>query len=502
MFSQNWQAGGLVLTGVITVFLLSYRLPLFPAPWFDEGINLQAAKNMALRSQYALGSGTDFRLFDPAVQTGPTVILPIALVFRWVGVGVFQGRMAVACYALAAAAVFYLLVSKVYTKGIALLGVILLILPYSSGHEPYVVMGRQVLGEVPALLFFWSGTLIWFSARQPGRWRALAASGALWGLAMVTKVQFILPISFTLLSFWLYGRFTRKEIGAAQVLLPLSISASCVVAWYGYQALLMGVPSFLSRSRDLSSAGVMHLLRFSPQRIPGRVLQLLDARLAFLGVPAMAFTVAQDVVRGDARTHLRVFLVTFALVWSVWFSAFSVGWERYAFVAEAMLPIFSAALLVELWAWASQRQEINWCNWLTSPRCWAIGGVVVVLLLSGGMMLKRMITSPDSGLQAFADYLRSNVSPEVTIESWEYELGAVTDHAYHYPPYQVTNAYTEFFFYGKLLPLGLYDVSSFHPEYIIEGSFARKAGIYAQDIAMRGSLVVQIGEYKLYRLRP
>src|SRR5207248_2508618 len=65
-----------VAVGLLVCILAIWSLTAFPAPWYDEGINLHAAANLASGRGYGLlyGDAGGLRAFDMQLTTGPTVI--------------------------------------------------------------------------------------------------------------------------------------------------------------------------------------------------------------------------------------------------------------------------------------------------------------------------------------------------------------------------------------------------------------------------------------------
>ena len=64
---------------------------------FDEGFNLQVPVSFATTGKYS----TNYqyaRQFDPLITTGPTLLLPIAGMFKVFGVGLIQARVIVFIY--------------------------------------------------------------------------------------------------------------------------------------------------------------------------------------------------------------------------------------------------------------------------------------------------------------------------------------------------------------------------------------------------------------------
>lgn len=116
------------------------------------------------------------------------------------------------------------------------------------------------------------------------------------------------------------------------------------------------------------------------------------------------------------------------------------------------------------------------------------------------LMAKQIAQGPDSSLEQFAQYLNTHIATDVVIESWEWEVDLLTDHTYHHPPYDVTNAFTEHMWYGTPVSPDLYDPLAVHPTYLVRGPFAKWTGIYSQDLLdQRFTLVRSIGEYELYK---
>jgi 4-amino-4-deoxy-L-arabinose transferase-like glycosyltransferase len=478
------------------------RLQVYPDPWFDEGLSFQAAKNIALDGQYGLRSTGGFMAFHPLIQTGPTVLLPIALVFRLAGIGVLQARLVVVLYTVSALAVFYWLVRNVCNRRVAFLASLLLIFTFDYEFTSFVFMGRQVLAEVPALAFFWLGTLLWFQAWKSSRWPVLIWPGLLWGLAMLTKVQFALVLPTALILFGLFDRISARDLQIRHILVPILVSGGCMLMWYGVQMLSLGFVGFRQHIVELGSAGGHHLLHFSPRRALSAINQLLGSSLVLFGIPGMLYVLWSFLRTKEARECRQLFLVVFTVVWLGWYAFLSIGWMRYAFVPAAMSTVFSARLFVGLWGRAGLRRQVS-RYWLSlAPGQLAVGSVIMLLLLSGVVpMAKRIVRSTDCGLQELAGYLNTHVPADTVIESWEWEVDFLTDHTYHHPSYEVTNLVTESIWYSTSASGPVYDPMVFRPAYLIVGSFAEWTGIYSEDLVdQRFTLIESLGEYDLYEV--
>src|SRR5262249_15353484 len=119
---------------------------------------------------------------------------------------------------------------------VATLAVLVFMLPKAYLHP--ILIGRQVLGEMPMLFYLLSGYFFLLLALQSSIWFIFAAI-SLWALALTTKLQPI-PFSFLslLLPLCLSIRYKRWSIAA--LLLAAAIGSMLVAA-----ALNWGLPIIL-----------------------------------------------------------------------------------------------------------------------------------------------------------------------------------------------------------------------------------------------------------------
>ena len=495
----NWKDGVVLL--ILFGALLSLTLPRLgdvPAPWFDEGLVLQPAKNLVESGQYGIRLGEDVAWFHPAIQTGPTVVAPIALLFRLFGVGFLQARIVVVVYACAALVAFYALARVVSgRRAVAAVAGFLLISTFDHEFTSFPLMARQVLGEVPALFFFWSGTALWFLARRDG-WRAWVGAGLLWGLAMVTKAQFVLLLPVALFGTWISERLTGKRVNVHRFLVPTFVAGLCVAGWYGVQLLSVGWETFGS----LGSAGVAHFLNFSLRSGVGALSRLAGSTLLLGGFPAMVYTFGAGLRSDEPEDGRHIFLVVFSFTWLMWYAFFSIGWMRYAFVPAVTSLIPLAYCSLQLWEWSTESVDIR-IGWrAVSLGHLAMATLGLMVVLSGTVSLAKTIArEPGSGLDELIVYLNEEVSREALIETWEWEVVCVTDHSFHLPPYEVTNMVTEQIWRRLPRDEDLYEPTAEDPDYLLLGTFGRWTSVYSALLReRRPTLVASFGDYELYRV--
>src|SRR3954470_24122176 len=74
-----------------TLLLALTNLTYAPITWFDEGSHLHVPKTLIQHGVYADISSEGYRYYGPTIGIGPTIMLPVALVFKLFGVGLEQG---------------------------------------------------------------------------------------------------------------------------------------------------------------------------------------------------------------------------------------------------------------------------------------------------------------------------------------------------------------------------------------------------------------------------
>ncbi|MCA9749954.1 MAG: hypothetical protein KC414_12670, partial [Romboutsia sp.] len=198
------------LIAVSAIFIIiSYTLILFfyNAISFDEAYNLQVPVNLATNGQYA-SNGSQFdgtpKLFDPFISTGPTLLAPIAFMFKFFGVGVWQYRIITFIIYIIFCILTVLFVMKAtnnprftkierFTFGVFAATLSIAFLNTSMvGSEFFFVIAQ---GEALAIVFALMSILL--LQYKKIYWAAFAV-----GLAVLTKFLFLLLIPFFLLELY------------------------------------------------------------------------------------------------------------------------------------------------------------------------------------------------------------------------------------------------------------------------------------------------------------
>jgi hypothetical protein len=188
-----------------------------------------------------------------------------------------------------------------------------------------------------------------------------------------------------------------------------------------------------------------------------------------------------------------------------WFVVFSIGWIRYAFLGLSFAGIFIARMFYDItggfkfdWSTGYIRSFFQGRNALKlAATFWLLA--IIVLPMAKNVM---EIAFPEPGnAQQMASYLNKNVPQTALIETWDPEMGFLTDHNYHYPPQILLNTAVKYIWQGTTPPALEYDfVQSARPEYVLVGPFGTWVQIYpAEMLGYNYVSMTSVGAYVLYQ---
>lgn len=484
---------GLGLAGLI-LFLAFYNLEYYPPTWFDEGLHLLVAKDLALQGLYEFG---------PAV--GPTVFFPVAVMFHIAGVGLVQARVVMAIYLLLTTYVFYALVLHLYGYKTALVALLLFI---SSPGINFLRWGRQVLGEVPACLFFLAASLAWLKAieKDDHPKSKLVLTGVLLGLAVLTKNQFLLLVP-AWLALWIADQVYYRQRSHSDFLLPLFCAACCVIAWYVGQRFLFPAGQQLAQRNMEEWVGSLSrgILTFSPRRaLDG--FEFLTGKDTFYAwvLPAWLYTALLSLHRSKDGLR-RAFLALVVTVWLIWFILLSVGWPRYAFLPLTVTAVFVARLFHDLTDGfripVGELGAIRNGRWDLAPisKLALLALLAIIIFRPLQARFSEVVSQKDNSPQAMAAYIEAHVESEVQIETWEPEICFLTGYPCHFPPGWAMDAAIKYVWYDAPPLSQYYDFLQYNAQYLLIGDFGRWIHLYdPKAVEQHYELCTSIGGYELW----
>lgn len=485
-----------LMTAVLALTVVALRV--YPSPWLDEGLNWGAVRSLAETGRYGLDSADGFRPFATAIQTGPTVILPAVLTFEALGKTVDSVRLISALYGLVAVAAAYTLARRLFDSApVAQLAVLLLLLGSAESSASFLPMARQFLGEVAALAWYLVGLNLWLAAPSEAGWRNpwIWAAGLSFGLAGLTKSQMALVFGpswclFALLSWWLH----RRRMVAA-FLLPLGAYVLVSSAWGGVQFIALGPDGFAAQSALLRETALIHVLTFDPQHWRAALGVLWRTGYFWWGIPALVW-MAFRALRRDGSGQAALATLVFPVTALVWFVLLSIGWARYAFYPLTLTTLPLAGLLRDLWRGADHVAAGT--RWL---RRGAVAATVGALTLTGFVPFAwELARAKDDGFEAMRAYLKTQVSADAVVDTWEWPLAIDATPRFNYPAQETLNRVTIYIQDQHVRPpAGEFTKSAPGDQYVLIGPFGAWTGIYDTWVVGREPQAV-FGSYALYDL--
>ncbi|MEW6285750.1 MAG: glycosyltransferase family 39 protein [Chloroflexota bacterium] len=491
------------LAGILLVyFLVFHNLTRFPIPWFDEGSHLHVPKTLVKYGVYADISSEGFRYYGPTIGVGPTVMLPIAAAFKLFGIGLLQARLVMALYLLAAIYTFYRLADHLAGKWTAWLALALLL---SSRSVLFLQYGRQLLGEVPGIFFIFLALYLWFSRWNENDWKRLALIGLFFGLAMVTKYQYLLFLAPTLILSWLLDIFYYKTSTHRNFLIPGIVAAGSFGIWQLLTLQYLGPSTTLENLALLRASAEGAAFNFSLTQLDANFGEL-TSRAVYLGAlsPALVYGFLISLPRTREGQKWSVLFLLAALN-LVWFVVASIGWIRYAFLGLVLASIFIARLFWVL----TDGFRFDWsAGWFRSlfetknaPRLALSFWLAAIILIPFGKTALDIAAPPPPYAMQMAAYLNENLPLDAVIETWEPEMGFLTDHNYHYPPNALLAVAVDHVYYNGEPVQEHYDfVQTEKPPYLLAGVFSKWTELYPlEELMDEYELIATFGDYDLYR---
>lgn len=493
----------LAVAGIgVLAFLALYNQPYYPSTWFDEGLVLQGAMNLVMYGKYAMLSVEGFRVLDqPLIANGPGIVLPLSAAFLMFGVGLLQARLFAAVFFVVAAWLFFRLTSRLYGATAAVISLLVL---FAVPVEGFIIYGRQALGNVPGLAYFFAGCLFFVKLCERKSLRYAFVSGLLFGLALVTKGQYWL-----LIPVWglvvLADMFYYKQMGLRNGIALVGTIILCLLLWQLAQFVLVGADNYPAHLEAIRSSSKVTVFAFQPMRFGISLWYLIRSGFPIFIFPALVIGAWESRTQ-DWTGIIRFFLVVFVVVWIAWYLIASVGWQRYAFEAYAVGSVLSGYAILRVKDSFSLLKDkfpafarFNFL-WRT-----AIGMFLVIAFLFSayglGIQMWNLTTYHDTTAFQLAEYMEANIPSEAVIESWEWEIDALAPSlTYHHPTNDWVDRKTAEIHFGDVIT-EQYDLFEYQPAYLIDGPFSKLTDMYSNAISEGCCAeVFTAGSYTLYRV--
>ena len=430
----------------LLIFLALFKLESTPPLWWDEGWTLSVARNWVERNHY--GRMLQGELVPSGLEAAFPVTAVVSFSFRLLGVGVYQARAPGVFFILGTLAIVYYLACRLYNRRIAV--TTLLVLLFMSPAHPDlhpVLMGRQVLGEMPMMFYLLAGYAFFLSAQDKPLW-AMPLAVFFWGAALITKLQ-VWP-------FWL-----------ASLLVPLLIALS-TRRWRLARLLAVGLVCSLTTAQLLMWLQQLLLERATNPLTPIAGLYYVTALVGaprarlfalvvtlLFGIPTLAglcygirsFIKSRDkLLAQDHREVVRLALLVLTTSWFGWYLILSNGGSRYLFPVTLVGSIFLAAMLGNLTENFSLLSTIKRVDFTVKHRrlsSHSVGALLAMLLvmisvpMTLRMLYQSYVVDADASVLEVIDFLNTQTPSDSVIETYDPELFFLLKRRYHYPPDQI-----------------------------------------------------------------
>lgn len=304
-----------------------------PGFWFDEGIIAGVSKSLVEDGIYGTKIAPDnFETQNFWITTNYPVTLPLAVVLKIFGIGVWQARLVPFVYLILFIAVVYLLIKRLYGDSSAFWSTLLLIT-----FAPLYGNGKAVLGEVPGLFWYIFSLFLFANFADTKKIYILFFSVLSAGLAITTKPFYALLIPG--LAFLFIKSVKNKYIHGKEV--ALTIFALCVpfvlwlvltIGWTGISNLTETISYFTnSYAADSFIPTVRtNIWRFFSESTPLHFLFLSSIIILAAWRSRRAGTLTADIAKA---------ILLFGLLAWLWYLK-TPGWYRYFFSIHLLAIVF------------------------------------------------------------------------------------------------------------------------------------------------------------------
>jgi 4-amino-4-deoxy-L-arabinose transferase-like glycosyltransferase len=474
-----------------------FRLTTAPPLWWDEGWTLSVARTWVQTGHY--GRLLAGQLIPPGLAAAPTVVLPVALSFRLLGVGAWQGRLPGVLWTALALWLLYRLATELYDHKTAVATLVLALLTPTLAELQPMVLGKQVLGEMPGLCFLTAGYLLFFKGLRREGGIATLGAGLLWSLAALTKIQLVPFLAVSVAAVCAVLCHQRNWRALLQSAAALVLAGALPLAWRMFYARLW--PPLGPQWSTAGLLGVTAIVLDLRVRITAMGTAIAGGMAAAVG---LTYTARHDL---SARHLPRVAVWTFAVSSIAWYLLLAASFLRYLFPAVFLSSIFVAGLLravtggFDPTAVGNMVRALRLSYWRRLTR--AQRRTLLLLLpvaWASVLSLVSALRRPDDALFRLAQYLRTAVPPGAVIETYDAEILFVADQPVHFPPDGIHVQLNRRVLLQHRSVAINYDPLAAAPAYLVVGHFSRWWQVYPDDwIAQHFCLEHQFGEYTLYR---
>ncbi|OGY64304.1 MAG: hypothetical protein A3I89_01280 [Candidatus Harrisonbacteria bacterium RIFCSPLOWO2_02_FULL_41_11] len=318
---------------VAVFFFATYDLTESPHTWYDEGAIIQRAITYLRYGTMHYQVAPDQFSSAAFDSTGYPVIYPIALAFKYFGIGLLPARAVMAVFILLLVLTAYTLIKRTAGSYYAAAAALLL-----GTFPPLYGNGKNVLGEIPGLFFLFLFLFCLHFLEKSGfrSRRFLVLSGLAAGLCLSTKPNFLLFLPALVIALLI---FKKKEVwnwDVARYFLPAFMLPLILFAYTQFLPTdsLAKVLAFYRNPYNLTDWPALMLknfLRFFTEATP---IYFWSFFLTWLA--SLALRMKSD------KNQISLSESTAFIFASILFLAYlrTPGWYRYFFIAHVLALVY------------------------------------------------------------------------------------------------------------------------------------------------------------------
>jgi hypothetical protein len=319
----------------------------------DDGYYAHIAKNLADGLGYATTLSPSqphysVTLFEPDVGSGPTIILPTAIIIKLVGNTYWApGVTEVLLWSSLLLCIVFVLNKMIKDKiGLTIATVVFLFFSYTF-MAYHFEQWYALLGEIPAVLLIILAILVYFLRNSKTN---LFITGLLFSLAIQSKLVSFIPFGIFLFIVVLYQIIdSKKNIKAAirsifNILFVIALGFALPIFLFELWKLITLQPSGYYQWWKKYIAYMLDFGVNVDQNLGARIVERINiARQRFgifLPVFLVIFTGIGFVIRKERKLFsLFVVFVSIIIAYTIYWMLFSIGWARY-YVIPLIMIIF------------------------------------------------------------------------------------------------------------------------------------------------------------------
>jgi 4-amino-4-deoxy-L-arabinose transferase-like glycosyltransferase len=489
-----------MLLAAACVLLQLVALDRRPAVWFDEGFRFNAGRLLADTGTFGSRSAEGIIPFDQALTSGPVEVEMVALSFKSLGIGVAQGRLPFVLLTAASLLLIWHLGARAFDVRTGSLMALTVAAAPPVGGVGLMWLGRQALSETPALAMVLLGLCMWLRSHRRRSGVAALAAGLAFGLAVLSKAQFGLALA-PAVGLVAAARWRLGLDPAWRAAVPLAGAALAVGGW-SLLGRLLTPPSLQQQNLQMLNLGIEANIVTG---LWGATLGRAAIALA-LGCTVAAAWGGWRALReyrrdpaGDAAWLLAT-LSLLTLFNTAWFTFFSIGWPRYAYLGAICALMLGGVAVADASAAFSRVADRARRG---AGRLLAPLPIAALMVLAAGNALTPALSGQGSDAAArMSGFIDGQVDRDAVIETWEWELSGLGVHtAFHFPSQRYV--YLSTYQQGRRLPFDLpYDPLAADPDFLITGPFSALTGIYRRAIIdAQFAPRAEFGPYTIYARR-